>query len=250
MIDTEDKDWVILDMRNSYEYKLGHFKNAIPAGTINFREVENLMEDYKNQFKDKKVLMYCTGGIRCDKLSVMLKEKGINNFYALQGGVVQYVNKNNDGNWLGNLYTFDGVISKKIGDEDTHTTIGQCIYSDLDTNNCENCRYSPCNARIIARKKQYKRHGGFCSQECYDNAYADGLIKNDSFDDFNYKSLRRDVKSGLLERESFINMVQKHLDDFVVEKEFPHKTSQKEELVDKEYLAQWFQDNHWLKETK
>ena len=177
----------------------------------------------------------------------MLKEKGIDNFYALQGGVVQYVNKNNDGNWLGNLYTFDGVISKKIGDEDTHTTIGKCIYSDLDSNNCENCRYSPCNARIIARRKQYKRHGGFCSQECYDKAYNDGWIKNDSFDNFDYKSLRKDVKSGLLDRDAFISLVREHLEKFVVDKDFPHTKSQKEEHVDKEYLAQWFQENKWLK---
>lgn len=250
VIDNNNQDRVILDMRNSYEYKLGHFKNAIPAGTINFREVENLMEDYKKQFEDKKVLMYCTWGIRCDKLSVMLKEKGIDNFYALQWWVVQYVNKHNDGNWLGNLYTFDGVISKQVGDEETHTTIGKCIYSDLDTNNCENCRYSPCNARILARKKQYKRHGGFCSQECYDKAYHDGFVKNDSFDDMDYKSLRRDVKAGLLDQSSYIDMVQKHLDEFVIDKNFAHQTSQKEELVDKEYLAQWFQENQWLKESK
>ncbi len=114
VIDTNNEDRVILDMRNSYEYKLGHFKNAIPAGTINFREVEHLIEDYKTQFEDKKVLMYCTGGIRCDKLSVLLKGKGIDNFYALDGGVVEYVNKHNDGNRLGNLYTFDGVISTKV----------------------------------------------------------------------------------------------------------------------------------------
>lgn len=178
----------------------------------------------------------------------MLKEKGIDNFYALQGGVVQYVNKNNDGNWLGNLYTFDGVISKKVGDEETHTTIGTCIYSGLSTNNCENCRYSPCNARIIARKKQYKRHGGFCSEECYDNAYQDGMIKNDNFDTLNYKALRGDVKAGILDKDTFIDMVQKHLDEFVIDKNFSHTTSQKEENVDKEYLAQWFQDNQWLKE--
>ena len=250
VIDNNNKDWVILDMRNSYEYKLGHFKHAIPAGTINFREVENLLDDYKNQFKDKKVLMYCTWGIRCDKLSVMLKEKGIDNFYALQGWVVQYINKHNDGNWLGNLYTFDGVISKKVGDEDTHTTIGKCIYSDLETNNCENCRYSPCNARIIARKKQYKRHGWFCSQECFDKANQDGLVKNDSFDDFNYKALRWDVKAWSLQQAEFIRMVQQHLDEFVVDKHFPHTTSQKEELVDKEYLAQWFQENEWLKNRR
>lgn len=100
VIDNNDNEWVILDMRNSYEYKLGHFKNAIPAGTINFREVEHLLNDYKEKFHNKKVLMYCTGGIRCDKLSVMLKQHGLENFYGLDGGVVNYVNTHNDGNWL------------------------------------------------------------------------------------------------------------------------------------------------------
>lgn len=144
---------------------------------------------------------------------------------------------------MGNLYTFDGVISKKVGDNQTHTTIGTCIYSELKTNNCENCRYSPCNARIIARKKQYKRFGGFCSQECFEHAKVDGLVKNESFDTMDYKQLRRDVKHGILTQEAFISQVKNHLDDLVVDQSFPHATSQKEEHVDKEYLQQWFQDN-------
>jgi predicted sulfurtransferase len=90
------------------------------------------------------------------------------------------------------------VISKKVGDKDTHTTMGLCIYSGLQTNNCENCRYSPCNARIIARRKQYKRFGGFCSLECLTNARHDGMIKNESFDDMDYKTLRKDVKNETL----------------------------------------------------
>lgn len=239
VIDGNNPDWVILDMRNSYEYKLWHFKNAIPAGTINFREVETLLEDYKQQFADKKVLMYCTGWIRCDKLSVLLKENGVDNFYGLQGGIVKYVNKHNDGNRLGNLYTFDGVISKKVGDANTHTTIGTCIYSGLQTNNCENCRYSPCNARIIARRKQYKRFGWFCSLECFTKAQQDGLVKNDAFDNFDYKSLRRDVKNHNLWHDRFIQMVQEHLDTTILDKNYSHATSQKEEIVDKEYLTQW-----------
>ena len=243
VIDGEDKDRVILDMRNSYEYKLWHFKNALPAGTINFREVEDLLEDYKQKFADKKVLMYCTGGIRCDKLSVLLKEKGLQNFYGLQWWIVKYVNKHNDGNWLGNLYTFDGVISKKVGDDETHTTIGECIYSGMKTNNCENCRYSPCNARILARRKQYKRHGGFCSTECFEKAQTDGMIKNDSFDKFDYKSLRKDVKAWTLRHDKFIDMVKTHLQEFVIDKKYPHATSQKEEIVDKEYLNQWLEEH-------
>lgn len=242
VIDQENSDWVILDMRNSYEYKLGHFKNAIPAGTINFREVETLLEEYKTQFSDKKVLMYCTGGIRCDKLSVLLKEKWVDNFYGLQGGIVKYVNKHNDGNWLWNLYTFDWVISKKVWDSETHTTIGKCIYSGLSTNNCENCRYSPCNARIIARRKQYKKFWWFCSEECFHNAQSNGLIKNESFDPMDYKALRRDVKNGIIWQDSFIAIVKEHLEK-IVSMKYPHSSSQKEEIVDKAYLQQWMKEN-------
>lgn len=243
VIDNNEEDRVILDMRNSYEYKLGHFKNAIPAGTINFREVEELIDEYQEQFQDKKVLMYCTGGIRCDKLSVMLKKKGLENFYGLEDGVVNYINTHNDGNRLGNLYTFDGVISKQVGDDNTHTTIGKCIYSDLPTDNAENCRYSPCNARILARKKHYKRYGGFCSQGCFQSAQQDGLIKKDSFDPLDYKALRGKVKSWKLTQSDFIAQVVDHLEKIVSEKNYPHAASQKEALIDKEYLAQWFNIN-------
>ena len=244
IIDHKQEDRAILDMRNSYEYKLWHFKWAIPAGTINFREVEDLLADYKDKFADKKVLMYCTWGIRCDKLSVLLKEKGIDNFYALDGGVVEYVNNNNDGNRLGNLYTFDGVISTKVGDADTHTTIGECIYSGYKTNNPENCRYSPCNARILARKKLYKRHGGFCSQACYHHALQDGLVKVESFDPLDYKTLRGQVKQGKLSQEEFLTQVREHLETFVIDKDYRHTESQNESLIDREYLSQWFAQEH------
>jgi UPF0176 protein len=68
-------DYLILDMRNDYEYRLGHFKNAIPAGTVNFREVPKLLEKYGEQAKGKKIIWYCTGGIRCEKAAVLANEK-------------------------------------------------------------------------------------------------------------------------------------------------------------------------------
>lgn len=240
VIDTNNDDYVILDMRNSYEYKLGHFKNAIPAGTINFREMHDLITQYKEKLADKKVVMYCTGGIRCDKLSVLLNEEWLHNFYALNGGVVKYVHKHNDGNWLGNLYTFDGLVSTKVGDAATHTTIGRCIYTGLTTDHCENCRYSPCNARILCRRKQYKRFGGFCSTECFEKAKADGLVKNEDFDPMDYKELRSQVKTGKLLEKDFLTQVREHLDALVADTKFPCPTSQKEEIVDKELLAEYW----------
>jgi len=80
--------------------------------------------------------------------------------------VVKYTNKHNDGNWLGNLYTFDGRISADIGDDATHTTIGICIHTGKKSNHCENCRYTDCNARIIADELAHEQHASFCSREC------------------------------------------------------------------------------------
>jgi UPF0176 protein len=78
-------DYIVLDMRNNHEYNLGHFKNAIPADTLTFKELENKIEDYKKEFGDKKVISYCTGGIRCEKSTVMMQRAGLTNTYQLDG---------------------------------------------------------------------------------------------------------------------------------------------------------------------
>lgn len=102
--------------------------------------------------------------------------------YSISGGVVQYVNTFNDGNWLGNLYTFDDRVSTFVGDEKTHVTIGQCIHSDTLTDHCDNCRYTSCNARIIVDPVEHTNHLGFCSQECFDNAKNTLLIRDVKWD--------------------------------------------------------------------
>lgn len=232
LIDSWDlQDWVIVDMRNDYEYKLGHFKHAIPAGTINFREVPELLEKYKNMFANKKILRYCTGGIRCEKLSAMVQKAGLPEVYALDGGVVKYVNSYNDGNWLGNLYTFDGRVSTHVGDEMTHTTIGQCIFSGKPTDNCENCRYSPCNARIIADKKEYKAHMGFCSQNCCEAAQKDLRIKDVARDRYNYQGMRHEIKADGAKLAHYQDNVAKHVKEMLRGTTFNHVESQKESVI-------------------
>jgi UPF0176 protein len=231
IVETEDPEWAILDMRNDYEWQVGHFKGAIPAGTVNFREVPALLEKYKEKLKDKKVAMYCTWGIRCEKLSVLLKDAWLNNFRALNGGVVKYTNTHNDGNWLGNLYTFDGRVSCPIGDATTHTPIGECIYTGTKTDNCENCRYSPCNARIIADPKAYRKHFGFCSQECATRAQQDMQVKNVDRDKFDYKALRSQVKVDPTKKEEFIQQVTSHIRKKLIHVTFNHATPQKEKVL-------------------
>lgn len=227
----ELEDWVIVDMRNDYEYKLWHFKNAIPAGTINFREVPDLLEKYQKLFGDKKILWYCTWWIRCEKLSAMVHKAWLKEVYALEWGVVKYVNSYNDGNWLGNLYTFDGRVSTQVWDEHTHVTIGECIYTGKPTDNCENCRYSPCNARIIADKKEYKRHMWFCSQACCDNAKKDLLIKDADRDWFQYQKMRSTIKVKPETLENYIKATVKHIDERLWNTTFNHQVSQKETVI-------------------
>ena len=231
IIETQDEERAILDMRNDYERQLGHFKGAIPAGTVNFREVPELIEKYKEKLKDKKVVMYCTGGIRCEKLSVLLKDNGVDNFYALNGGVVKYTNAYNDGNRLGNLYTFDGRVSCPIGDETTHTPVAQCIHSGQPTSNCDNCRYSPCNARIMVDPKEHRKHFGFCSQECVDLAKQDLLIKNVDRDAIDYKSLRGIIKQDPTQKQAIITKTAAYITKKLLHTTFVHQTSQKERVL-------------------
>lgn len=216
-------DYIILDMRNDYEYRLGHFKNAIPAWTVNFREVPKLLEQYGKHAQWKKVIWYCTGGIRCEKAAVIANQLGDTEFLSIQWGVVKYVNEFNDGNWLGNLYTFDGRVSTQVGDEETHTTIGECLYTNEKTDNCENCRYPLCNARIISTEKAFKKHLGFCSKECYEWARLDGFVKDAPWDKFDYKNIR--LQEGGMEQ------IQLHLDRKLANTQWKYLTSQKEDNI-------------------
>lgn len=224
-------DYIILDMRNNHEYKLGHFKNAIPANTLNFRQLEEQIEEYKKEFWEKKIITYCTWWIRCEKSTVMLQKAGLKNTYQLDGWVVKYVNTYDDWNWLWNLYVFDDRVSARIWTEKTHTIVWECIYSWIKTDNCENCRYSPCNARIIADSKEFKKHLWFCSLECVEKAKNDYLIKDSHFDKFNYKASRIKIKNNSFLKEELMQELKVHLDKKLEWVVFNHEFSQKEELL-------------------
>lgn len=233
LLDTgKAEDYIILDMRNNHEYNLGHFKNAIPANTLTFKELEEKIEDYKKEFGDKKVISYCTGGIRCEKSTVMLQKAGLTNTYQLDGGVVKYINTYNDGNWLGNLYVFDDRVSMQVWDETTHTTIGECMYSGEKTDHCENCRLSSCNARLICTRKEYKKHAGFCSAECAEKAIETLLVKTDfSLDSIDYKQKRGVIKAHPELKEKIEWEMRAHLEKQLKGVTYNHQTSQKEEYI-------------------
>ena len=209
VLDEERDDYVIIDMRNNYEYELGHFKNAIPSGTVHFRDLDKVTNHYKEKFSDKKIIMYCTGGIRCEKASVLLEKAGLPNVYQLDGGVVKYVNKYKNNNWLGNLYTFDERVSCSIGE---HEIISKCHYTGEPAEDFHNCRYGPCNTQFIAKPEEFEKHMGFCSEECAQKAKEDLMIRDDDFDPLNYKELRSRIKRDESQKTKVENIIRTHIE--------------------------------------
>ncbi|MDI1351566.1 MAG: rhodanese-related sulfurtransferase [bacterium] len=109
----QDPEVVIIDTRNDYEFELGTFKNAINPNTENFREFPDYVEKHLNDKKDKKIAMFCTGGIRCEKSTAYLLEQGFTNVYQLQDGILNYIEviPTQDSLWQGNCFVFDDRVA-------------------------------------------------------------------------------------------------------------------------------------------
>ncbi|MBL8121960.1 rhodanese-related sulfurtransferase [Candidatus Saccharibacteria bacterium] len=149
MVEKYGNDVVFFDGRNKYEAAVGRFKNAVVPDTRTSRDFIPELESGKYDYlKDKKVISYCTGGVRCELLSAMMKKRGFKDVYQIDGGIVKYGEKyGDDGLWEGQLYIFDGRMGMNFSD---HTkTIGQCIHCGNKTSNYENCANPACNDLVL-----------------------------------------------------------------------------------------------------
>jgi UPF0176 protein len=159
-----NEDFVVLDMRNDYEFAVGRFKNSINPPIENFREVPKHLDDIA-KFKDKKVLTVCTGGVRCEKASGYLLKKGFKDVYQLHGGMHKYMEKYPGQDFLGTLYTFDGRIVMDFGGE--REIVGECYFCKNKSERYENCARSECNRRFIrcgaCAEREEKE---WCSDSC------------------------------------------------------------------------------------
>lgn len=158
-------DVVFFDGRNAYEAKVGRFKNAVVPSTKTTRDFIKELESGKyDGIKDKPVVTYCTGGIRCEVLSVLMKNRGFKDVYQMDGGIVKYGEKYGDeGLWEGNLYIFDDRMTHKFSDK--AKDIGECVHCGSKTSNFENCADKSCNRLVLicenckqARKILCKNH--------------------------------------------------------------------------------------------
>src|SRR6187402_3574496 len=162
----DDKNTIIVDMRNHYESEVGHFKGAILPDVDTFREELQVAEDLMKEHKDKNLLMYCTGGIRCEKASAWMKHTGFKNVFQLDGGIIQYtkqVKENGlENKFIGKNFVFDERLGERIT-EDIIATCHQCGAPCDDHTNCKN---DGCHLLFIQCKACAEKFNGCCTNEC------------------------------------------------------------------------------------
>lgn len=149
LVEKYGDDVVFFDGRNAYEAQVGKFKNAIVPDVKTSRDFIKELEDPKyNDIKDKPVVTYCTGGVRCEILSALMKKRGFKDVYQMDGGIVKYGEAyGDDGLWEGSLYVFDGRMNVKFSDN--AKDIGECVHCAGKTSNFENCAVKSCNKLVL-----------------------------------------------------------------------------------------------------
>ena len=161
-----DAGATIVDVRNHYESRIGHFKGALCPDVDTFREELPIIKERLKKKKNDKILLYCTGGIRCEKTSAYLKHHGFKDVNQLYGGIIDYVKQVKEGGlknkFVGKNFVFDNRLGEKISD-DTISACDQCAESCDDYTNCN---YVDCNLLFLQCKKCAKKYAGCCTENC------------------------------------------------------------------------------------
>ena len=162
-----DENTVVLDVRNTYEYDVGHFRGAIRPEVENFRDTPEWVRENRHLFEGKNVLTYCTGGIRCEKFSGWMKREGFGDVGQLHGGVATYgKDPETKGQlWDGQMYVFDERLVVPINQVE-HVIVGRDHFDGTPCERNINCANPECNKKIIASEENEAKHLGGCTIEC------------------------------------------------------------------------------------
>jgi UPF0176 protein len=163
-----DPNTVVIDMRNHYEFEVGHFESAIEIPSDTFREQLPMAADMMSADKDKNIIMYCTGGIRCEKASAYMLHKGFKNVFHLEGGIINYVNqvkeKGLDNKFHGKNFVFD----QRLGERVTEEIISCCHQCGKPADTHVNCVNDACHLLFIQCEECNEKMEGTCSKECHE----------------------------------------------------------------------------------
>ena len=163
---TSDPKTIVVDMRNHYEYEVGHFKDAIEVPSDTFREQLPMSANMLEAEKDSNIIMYCTGGIRCEKASAYLLHRGFKNVFHLEGGIINYANtvkaKGLENKFLGKNFVFDDRLGERVGDE----VISKCHQCGKPADTHINCANEGCHLLFIQCDECRIKFDACCSIEC------------------------------------------------------------------------------------
>ena len=162
----DDPETVFVDMRNHYEYEVGHFEHAIEVPSDTFRDQLPMALDMLQKDKDKKIVMYCTGGIRCEKASAYMKYKGFKNVFHVEGGIIEYARKAKEQNlplkFIGKNFVFD----ERLGERITEDVIAHCHQCGKPCDTHTNCKNDGCHLLFIQCETCAAEYDGCCSITC------------------------------------------------------------------------------------
>lgn len=156
------EDFEIIDMRNDYEYAVGHFAGSHASGMGNFRDLAAITPAL-NELKEKKVLTVCTYGVRCEKASGYLKQQGFKNVYQLNGGIGTYMKAYPGQDFLGSLYVFDERMTEQF--TPNYQVVGVCVGCGTQNERFGNCAWHECHKQLIICEN-CDASNIFCSEEC------------------------------------------------------------------------------------
>ncbi|WP_343153306.1 rhodanese-related sulfurtransferase [Buchnera aphidicola (Mindarus keteleerifoliae)] len=162
----KEKNSVLVDVRNNYEHKIGYFKNSVKFPGSTFRQQIKLILNYLSKFKEKNIILYCTGGIRCEKVASWLIFNGIKNVYQIKNGIIGYVKdavlNNLSVNFKGKNFVFDSRMEEKV----TQDILSNCKNCNTPNDSYTNCYNDSCHILMIQCQKCSEKLSNCCSSKC------------------------------------------------------------------------------------
>ncbi len=162
----DQPDTVIVDMRNHYEYEVGHFDHAIEVPSDTFRDQLPMAVDMLKDKKDKNIIMYCTGGIRCEKASAYMLYNGFHNVFHVEGGIIEYTRKAKEENLPIKFKGKNFVFDERLGERITEDVIAQCHICGTPCDTHTNCKNDGCHLLFIQCAACAEKYEGCCSESC------------------------------------------------------------------------------------
>lgn len=167
----EHDNTIVIDMRNHYEYEVGHFENAVEIPSDTFREQLPMAVEMMKGNEEKNIIMYCTGGIRCEKASAYMLHKGFKNVFHLEGGIINYAREVNEKNLVQKFTGKNFVFDNRLGERITDDIIAKCHQCGKPCDEHTNCINNGCHLLFIQCRECKEKYDGCCSIECKDTIH-------------------------------------------------------------------------------